>query len=175
MAVSWLVFLFRPLAPLREGDSGDHETIMIRPGKFPLFLLALMALVVVPMGIRLWRAVRQDFSRKAGGAERPPRGAAEAIARFESALGNLRRSTDQEGQPRAREELEALLRDHGATAYKHTTIGALADAALHPHPWQALGAGKPAPEIVGRDIDGHEIKLSDLRGKVVLLSFWGDW
>lgn len=36
-------------------------------------------------------------------------------------------------------------------------------------------AGKPAPEIEGEDLDGHPFKLSDYRGKVVLLDFWGDW
>ena len=35
--------------------------------------------------------------------------------------------------------------------------------------------GKPAPEIQGEDIDGKKFKLSDYRGKVVLLDFWGDW
>ncbi len=33
--------------------------------------------------------------------------------------------------------------------------------------------GKPAPEIEGEDADGKRFKLSDYRGKVVLLSFWG--
>jgi hypothetical protein len=35
--------------------------------------------------------------------------------------------------------------------------------------------GKPAPEIEGEDIDGKPLKLSDYRGKVVLLDFWGNW
>lgn len=38
-----------------------------------------------------------------------------------------------------------------------------------------LSVGKTAPEIEGEDIDGQEFKLSDYRGKVVLLDFWGDW
>lgn len=38
-----------------------------------------------------------------------------------------------------------------------------------------LQNGMPAPEIVGPDIDGVEFKLSDYRGKVVVLDFWGDW
>jgi hypothetical protein len=38
-----------------------------------------------------------------------------------------------------------------------------------------LQPGKPAPEIVGEDIDGKPMKLSDFRGKVVLLDFWGMW
>ncbi len=35
--------------------------------------------------------------------------------------------------------------------------------------------GEPAPEIIGRDLAGIELRLSALRGKTVLLCFWGDW
>jgi hypothetical protein len=35
--------------------------------------------------------------------------------------------------------------------------------------------GDLAPEIIGKDADGTEFKLSDYRGKVVVLDFWGDW
>ncbi len=38
-----------------------------------------------------------------------------------------------------------------------------------------LAIGKPAPEISGEDVDGVKFKLSDYRGKVVVLDFWGDW
>jgi hypothetical protein len=38
-----------------------------------------------------------------------------------------------------------------------------------------LIVGKPAPEIEGEDIDGKRFKLSDYRGKVVVLDFWGHW
>src|SRR5262249_45184922 len=38
-----------------------------------------------------------------------------------------------------------------------------------------LAVDKPAPEIAGTDIDGQSFKLSDYRGKVVLISFWADW
>ncbi len=38
-----------------------------------------------------------------------------------------------------------------------------------------LGIGKTAPEIEGEDVDGKKFKLSDYRGKVVVLDFWGDW
>ena len=38
-----------------------------------------------------------------------------------------------------------------------------------------LTVGGVAPEIVGEDIAGKPMKLSDYRGKVVLLDFWGDW
>ena len=35
--------------------------------------------------------------------------------------------------------------------------------------------GKPAPEIEGKDVDGKTVRLSDLKGKVVLVDFWATW
>ena len=35
--------------------------------------------------------------------------------------------------------------------------------------------GQTAPEIEGPDLDNKDFKLSDYRGKVVLLDFWGHW
>lgn len=35
--------------------------------------------------------------------------------------------------------------------------------------------GGPAPEIALKDLQGHEVRLSDLHGKVVLLNFWATW
>jgi peroxiredoxin len=35
-----------------------------------------------------------------------------------------------------------------------------------------LAVGKQAPDIEGQDQDGKQFKLSDYRGKVVLLDFW---
>jgi hypothetical protein len=38
-----------------------------------------------------------------------------------------------------------------------------------------LSIGRTAPEITGQDVDDKTFKLSDYRGKVVLLDFWGHW
>lgn len=38
-----------------------------------------------------------------------------------------------------------------------------------------LRIGKVAPDIEGEDLDGVKFKLSDYRGKVVVIDFWGDW
>jgi cytochrome oxidase Cu insertion factor (SCO1/SenC/PrrC family) len=35
--------------------------------------------------------------------------------------------------------------------------------------------GQMAREIEGTDLDGVRFKLSDYRGKVVVLDFWGNW
>jgi peroxiredoxin len=35
--------------------------------------------------------------------------------------------------------------------------------------------GKPAPDFALHDLDGHQIRLSTLRGKPVLLEFWATW
>jgi cytochrome oxidase Cu insertion factor (SCO1/SenC/PrrC family) len=50
-----------------------------------------------------------------------------------------------------------------------------ASKASKPHPPASLAIGKVAPEIEGEDVDGKRFKLSDYRGKVVVLDFWGDW
>ncbi len=38
-----------------------------------------------------------------------------------------------------------------------------------------LPIGSFAPEIVGKDVNGKAIKLSDYSGKVVMLDFFGNW
>jgi hypothetical protein len=38
-----------------------------------------------------------------------------------------------------------------------------------------LSVGKKAPDIEGEDMDGKKFKLSDYRGKVVVVDFWAFW
>lgn len=52
-------------------------------------------------------------------------------------------------------------------------IGDQAKAAIHE--LQNLVVGKVAPDIAGEDVQGVAFHLSDYRGKVVLLDFWGNW
>ena len=40
---------------------------------------------------------------------------------------------------------------------------------------ERLQIGMEAPDIVGDDLDGVPFKLSEYRGKVVVVDFWGDW
>jgi peroxiredoxin len=36
-------------------------------------------------------------------------------------------------------------------------------------------AGEPAPDFVLRALDGHNLRLSEQRGRVVLVNFWATW
>jgi hypothetical protein len=40
---------------------------------------------------------------------------------------------------------------------------------------EKYGVGCDSPDIAGIDLDGVEFKLSDYKGKVIFLDFWGDW
>jgi len=48
-----------------------------------------------------------------------------------------------------------------------------AEAAAAPLP--AAGKPSPATDFQLADLSGHQVRLSDLRGKVVLLNFWATW
>lgn len=55
------------------------------------------------------------------------------------------------------------------------TYGVRANIEFNGYSYEDLSKGKKAPEIVGRDHTGKEMKLSDYLGKVVVLDFWGHW
>jgi len=52
---------------------------------------------------------------------------------------------------------------------------ALSPACQKKEEFVALRAGAPAPDFVLSDLDGKPVRLSDFRGKVVLLEFWATW
>ena len=54
-------------------------------------------------------------------------------------------------------------------------IGSASKDELTPASDYDLVVGEMSPEITGKTSNGNPIKLSDYRGKVVLLDFWGDW
>ncbi len=66
-----------------------------------------------------------------------------------------------------------IQKEYAPVAYKRTTLGKSAEGELFE--LRHLRIGKIAPDIVGQDVDGKPLKLSDFRGKVVLVVFWGSW
>ena len=73
-----------------------------------------------------------------------------------------------------RNRLQRIATEWGELAYhEDQTLGDRVDADLFE--LDHLSVGTVAPEIVGHDLDGETMRLSDYRGQVVLLRFWGSW
>jgi hypothetical protein len=90
------------------------------------------------------------------------------------AVADLQR-VDPAGLVREVEDLLQRCADqYGDIQYRASgAIGKMAERELYE--LHDLVVGKPVPEIEGEDQDGKKFKLSDYRGKVVLLDFWGHW
>lgn len=98
---------------------------------------------------------------------------------------------DPEMKDRFDEELAQYMKDlkfdeDEVKALYQTVIDEYADVELRGRPLgeraesalfelEHLSIGKVAPDIEGEDFDGESFKLSDYRGKIVMLDFWGDW
>ena len=78
-----------------------------------------------------------------------------------------------EAAARAEELFEVLIAEFEDVQRYGQSLKEAATGALFE--MKKLGIGKVAPDIEGMDIDGVSFKLSDYRGKVVVLDFWGDW
>ena len=76
--------------------------------------------------------------------------------------------------------LERAITQYGEMAYDPTILSkggkTLADVArAELRRLRNLAVGQRPPEIEGRDVDGNQFQLSDYRGRVVLLTFSGNW
>src|SRR5262249_34139118 len=54
-----------------------------------------------------------------------------------------------------------------------STLGKTAQTKLYALRYLAIG--REAPEIEGEDLAGKNFRLSDYRGQVVVVNFWGNW
>jgi len=68
---------------------------------------------------------------------------------------------------------ERAVKEYAAVKAGRENVGTTATKELAE--LRKFGIGKTAPEIAAEDIDGKPFKLSDYKGKVVLLDFWGHW
>lgn len=82
--------------------------------------------------------------------------------------------TDDQIEARAHEIFTQLKNDYADIPYwRHKTLGQFAARQLFE--LDHLGVGDQVIDIVGEDIEGNLMKLSDFRGKIVVLDFWGSW
>lgn len=109
----------------------------------------------------------EEMLRKIEVANPDPDTKAQAIlARVNGALERL--PVDDEGYLAARAEALRAADLAKDPAFKRQVQGTIDGR-------EKLVRGKVAPDIAGVDLDGVAFKLSDYKGKVILLDFWGDW
>jgi hypothetical protein len=83
-------------------------------------------------------------------------------------IAELHLGTDTDAGLAAGEEwLEKVVADHADSKY--------AKRARQKLDGMKIVVGKIAPDFEAEDVDGNAFKLSDYRGKVVVLDFWGFW
>jgi len=95
--------------------------------------------------------------------------AAQARACYTLAFSLARHGKSAEAEP----YFERIVKDFADVKYGKQSLADKAKADLFE--LRNLSVGKTAPEIVGADVDGKPMKLSDFRGKVVVLDFFGFW
>lgn len=99
------------------------------------------------------------------------------LAQALSGQADVARRTDPARAATLTQQAEALfekvIAEYGTLPHGKTTLGEAAGARLHEA--RHLKVGCPAEDISGEDLNGQPMKLSDFRGKVVLLDFWANW
>jgi hypothetical protein len=86
----------------------------------------------------------------------------------------LARSNDPEKEERVIELYETIMAKYADLEMgRDRKLGDVVEGQLFA--LKNLKIGKVAPDIEGHDLDEVDFKLSDYRGKVVVLDFWGDW
>lgn len=92
------------------------------------------------------------------------------------ALGSFLMKKDDQS-PEAKMLLQSVVDDYSDVSFdmrgNDFKIAPKAEGALFA--LNNLQIGMMAPDIQGVDLDGVDFKLSEYRGKVVLLDFWGNW
>ncbi len=111
----------------------------------------VQALACKELAASLTRAVQEGEQIKARPEMRPQLYSQQGKERIDTLLANL-----DKNRAEAAEVKKTLQEKYGGAV-------------------DGLPIGKPAPEVVGKDLAGKTVKLSDLKGKVVVLDIWATW
>lgn len=88
-------------------------------------------------------------------------------------LPELRRMDRTKLAARIETLFERAATEYANVKFRAGTIGEVATTELYDI--RHLSVGRVAPDIVGKDQDGQAFRLTDYRGKVVLLYFWSEY
>jgi hypothetical protein len=103
-----------------------------------------------------------------------PEAAPRLIQYFGQAYGAHLRSLKVDDLANEREKVyDLLLTSFPDVKVDDQRVGEIAERALFA--LRNLSVGRVAPEIQGPGLNANELRLSDYRGKVVMLYFWGHW
>lgn len=106
--------------------------------------------------------------------KKQPESADQVLGYYGQEYGRYLAALDPKQLDKSREQVyERMLKSFADVKSRDSTLGELAEKQLFQ--LRHLSIGRIAPEIQGEDISGKELKLSQFRGKVVMLSFWGHW
>ncbi len=84
-------------------------------------------------------------------------------------------SRDKNARSQAVTHFNTVRQDYSDLEWNGQTFGDLVGSYMQRHSPRMLAVGQKAPEIIGADMHGEEMRLSQFQGQVVLLDFFGDW
>ena len=151
-------------------EAGDIEEAA---GKLSKHLASERLIKVAETGHALWRGLGQEegceWLGKLAAANKHP-----MIRAWAFYWKNYPVMNPRDGEPDA--DALAAAQKEMAIAEKLAAGTSLGDMIAAPRfEKERLQIGMAVPDIEGKDTDGVAFKLSDYRGKVVLLDFWGFW
>jgi hypothetical protein len=162
----------RATANATEEPTKEAKQLFDRVGADFLDVDTIRTMILAPNAQVPVAVIRQALAKT---TDRQAKG--QGFYRLATRLKTEAERADDPDRDKLNKEVEELLeqigKDYADLQDRGRPLGDLAKADLEEI--RLLGIGKSAPEIDGEDVDGKKLKLSDYRGKVILLDFWGDW
>lgn len=156
-------------AALNSSDAETVKTVVGAVRKDHIKSPALAELLEVAPSLSRMLGADESQAFLASVVEDSPNALPRAWAKYWQATNLQRGKNVTDEQKRAADELLADAEKLAAGTALAERIAAPRFEAEH------LQIGMVAPDIEGEDLDGVTFKLSDYRGKVVVLDFWGFW
>lgn len=163
MFLSWIVQngmgKSRPAAQAAAGTLAEHHAASAEIGQ------------IAAMAEYLPRIIGEESAKRLIDAVKAKNKSPDVLGWFALAeLGSTieKADTDSRAYQAAKKRLQVFLAEATDQRLKNEITGKIALR-------EKLGIGSIAPDIAGVDLDGVEFKLSDYRGKIIFLDFWGDW